>query len=182
MNLRMISTLLGKILLIELITLAPPTAISLYHQETEAVKAFVMTMIILAVVGFLLCSTKPKVRAFYVAEGFVVTALSWLVISLFGALPFYLSGAITNPVDAFFEVVSGFTTTGASTLSDVEILPMGLLYWRSFTHWLGGMGVLVFLLAITSFGGEKAILCICCGRKVRGRMSVKSPRNCARAL
>ena len=87
MNLRMISTLLGKILLIELITLAPPTAISLYHQETEAVKAFVMTMIILAVVGFLLCSTKPKVRAFYAAEGFVVTALSWLVISLFGALP-----------------------------------------------------------------------------------------------
>lgn len=153
MNLRMISTLLGKILLIELITLAPPTAISLYHQETEAVKAFVMTMIILAVVGFLLCSTKPKVRAFYAAEGFVVTALSWLVISLFGALPFYLSGAITNPVDAFFEVVSGFTTTGASILSDVEILPMGLLYWRSFTHWLGGMGVLVFLLAITSFGG-----------------------------
>ena len=149
----MISTLLGKILLIELITLAPPTAISLYHQETEAVKAFVMTMIILAVVGFLLCSTKPKVRAFYVAEGFVVTALSWLVISLFGALPFYLSGAITNPVDAFFEVVSGFTTTGASILTEIESLPKSILIWRSFTHWVGGMGVLVFIMAFVSLSG-----------------------------
>ncbi|MDD3193445.1 MAG: TrkH family potassium uptake protein [Oscillospiraceae bacterium] len=152
MNLRMISNLIGKILLIELIALAPPAAISLYYQETDALKAFLITMIVLAAVGFLLCSARPKVRAFYAAEGFVVTALSWLVISVFGALPFYLSGAIPSPVDAFFEVVSGFTTTGASILSDIEALPMGLLYWRSFTHWLGGMGVLVFLLAITSFG------------------------------
>ncbi len=153
MNLRMVSLLIGKILLIELITLAPPTAISLYYHEAAAVKAFVVTMILLALTGFSLCCARPKVKAFYAAEGFVVTALSWLVISFFGAVPFYLSGAITNPVDAFFEVVSGFTTTGASILSDVEALPMGLLYWRSFTHWLGGMGVLVFLLAIISFGG-----------------------------
>ncbi len=153
MNLRMVSLLIGKILLIELITLAPPTAISLYYHEAAAVKAFVITMILLALTGFSLCCARPKVKAFYAAEGFVVTALSWLVISFFGAVPFYLSGAIANPVDAFFEVVSGFTTTGASVLSNVEALPMGLLYWRSFTHWLGGMGVLVFLLAIISFGG-----------------------------
>ena len=87
----------------------------------------------------------------YARDGFVVVAMTWFLISLLGALPFWISGAIPNYVDCVFETVSGFTTTGASILTDVEALPKGLLYWRSFTHWLGGMGVLVFLLAITRF-------------------------------
>ncbi len=159
MNRRMIFRLISHILFIESIALLPPLGISLFHREWAAVRGFLWTLGAVLACAAVLRLFKPRSKKFYAAEGFATTALSWIVISLFGALPFFLSGAISNPVDCLFEVVSGFTTTGASILSDVEALPMGLLYWRSFTHWLGGMGVLVFLLAVTSMSkGEGSSL------------------------
>lgn len=150
MNRRIVARLLSNILLIELIAMLPPLGISLYQQEWESVRGFLYTIAIIVATAGLLRLIRPKSKNFYAAEGFATTALAWIVISVFGALPFWFSGAIPNLVDCLFETVSGFTTTGASILSDVEVLPMGLLYWRSFTHWLGGMGVLVFLLAVTT--------------------------------
>ena len=152
MNHRVVARLLGRILIIETIALALPLTVCLIYGEAGSAKAFLITMACTAAVGLLALRVKAQHKQFYALEGFVVTALSWIVISLFGALPFYLSGAIPSLMDCFFEVVSGFTTTGASILSDVEALSHGLLFWRSFTHWLGGMGVLVFLLAVASIG------------------------------
>jgi trk system potassium uptake protein TrkH len=111
-------------------------------------------MLVLGGILFLFCRKAGKL--FGAREGLVCVSFSWLVLSLLGCLPFFLSGQIPNFMDALFEIVSGFTTTGASILGDVEVLPKGLLYWRSFSHWLGGMGVLVFLLAIVPAGeGDK---------------------------
>ena len=155
MNRRMVANLIGRIMLIEVLAMIPPAGISLYHREWKSAVSFLATMALLAAGSAVLLLIKPKVKAFYASEGFMVTAISWIVISFFGSLPFFFSGAIPRFVDCIFETVSGFTTTGASILADVESLPMGILYWRSFTHWLGGMGVLVFLLAIVpSNGGE----------------------------
>lgn len=111
-------------------------------------------MALCAIIGSVFSAVKPKNKAMYAKEGFVTVALSWIVMSLFGALPFFLSGAIPNFIDAFFETVSGFTTTGASILTDVEALSKGMLMWRSLTHWIGGMGVLVFLMAILPLSGN----------------------------
>ncbi len=152
MNRRVIAFLLGHILLLEAAFMLPALLISFFLNENNAAMAFVWTILLTTAVGVILTRIRPASMVFYAAEGFVVTALSWIAISMFGALPFWISGAIPNYVDCFFETVSGFTTTGASILTDVEALPRGLLYWRSFTHWLGGMGVLVFLLAVVSVG------------------------------
>ncbi len=150
MNRRVIAFLLGHILLLEAAVMTPALVISLVMKELAAAHAFGWTIAITAAVGIGLTFVRPTSKVFHAAEGFIVTALSWIGISLFGALPFWFSGAVPNYIDCFFETVSGFTTTGASILTDVEALPYGLLYWRSFTHWLGGMGVLVFLLAVVS--------------------------------
>ena len=150
MNRRMVARLTAYILLIEFAAMLPALGISLFQREWDAVRGFLAALGLLAATAGGLFLLRPQTKTFYAAEGFVVTALSWIIISIFGAVPFWFSGAIPNPVDCLFETVSGFTTTGASILSDVESLPMGLLYWRSFTHWLGGMGVLVFLLAVIS--------------------------------
>ena len=150
MNRRIIAFLLGHILLLEAAVMVPALVISLVMRERSSAHAFGWAIAITAIVGFGLTFVRPTNKVFYAAEGFVVTALSWIGISLFGALPFWFSGAIPNYIDCFFETASGFTTTGASILTNVEALPYGLLYWRSFTHWLGGMGVLVFLLAVVS--------------------------------
>lgn len=152
MNRRMVAFLTGHVLLIEIAAMLPALALSLFHQEWASARGFLLTMAIIAAVAACLLLSRPRNKAFYATEGFVVTALSWIGMSFFGGLPFLISGAVPNPFDCFFEVVSGFTTTGASILTDIEALPMGLLYWRSFTHWLGGMGVLVFLLAIIPMG------------------------------
>ena len=152
MNRRVIAFLLGHILLLEAAFMLPALLISVFLSEEETVMAFAWSILLTAAAGFLFTRIRPASTIFYAAEGFVVTALSWIAISLFGALPFWFSGMIPSYVDCFFETVSGFTTTGASILSDVEALSRGLLYWRSFTHWLGGMGVLVFLLAVVSVG------------------------------
>ena len=155
MNFKMMGRFLSQIIAIEGVFLLPALAISLGYGEWNAVRGFMYTLVIMLVLGggmFLLC--RKAGRLFGAREGFVCVSFSWIVLSILGCLPFFFSGAIPNYIDALFEIVSGFTTTGASILSDVESLPKGLLYWRSFSHWLGGMGVLVFLLAIAP-GGEK---------------------------
>lgn len=148
MNIRAIGFFLGHILRLEALFMLPAMGISFYQGERAAAWAFLVTILAVVVVSVLLLLQKPLDMGIHSKEGFVTVALSWIIISLFGALPFWLSGSIPGFVDAFFETVSGFTTTGASILTDVEALPMGMLYWRSFTHWLGGMGVLVFMLAV----------------------------------
>ena len=153
MNYKMMGRFIAQILSIEGIFMIPALLISLGYRETGAAAAFGWTIAIifvLAAVLFLLCKGAPS--AFYAREGLVCVGVCWIVLSLLGCLPFYISREIPKYVDAFFEIVSGFTTTGASILSDVESLSHGILYWRSFSHWVGGMGVLVFLLAFT---GEK---------------------------
>ena len=156
MNFKMMGRLMAQILTIESLFMLPGLFISLYHGESAAVQGFLYTlalMLVLELVLFLLCRKAPD--GFYAKEGMVCVGLSWVILSLLGCLPFYISREIPSFIDAFFEIVSGFTTTGASILSDVEVLSKGLLYWRSFSHWLGGMGVLVFLLAIGPGSGEK---------------------------
>ena len=153
MNLAMVFYLLGRVLLCEGALLGLPTLVSLLYKEYSSTVSFLVTVIICILLGLLLSYRKPKTNVFYLREGFVITSLSWIIISIIGAIPFLLTGAISNPVDALFETVSGFTTTGASILSNVEALPKSLLFWRSFTHWIGGMGVLVFLLIITPLKG-----------------------------
>lgn len=151
----MLRYLLGCILLIEAILMALPLAVSLISHEDFM--PFVYTIVILLVISLPCVTLKPKNTQIYAREGFVCVSAAWILLAVFGALPFIFSGAITNPIDAFFETVSGFTTTGATILSAVEHLPRGILFWRSFTHWIGGMGVLVFMLAILPSAGGEAI-------------------------
>ena len=156
MNYKMMGRFTAQILFIEGIFLLPPLAISLFLAENAAIQGFLLTLAITAVLAavlFLLC--RDARSAFYATDGMVCVAFSWIVLSLIGALPFYFSGAIPKYIDAFFETVSGFTTTGASILTAVEPMAKGLLFWRSFTHWVGGMGVLVFLLAIAPAKGSE---------------------------
>ena len=155
MNYKMIGRFIAQIIAIEMVFLLPPLGISLFYGEWDAVRGFVYTIAISgALSGLLYGLCRKTARPFNAREGLVCVGFSWIMLSILGCLPFVLSGAIDRFVDALFETVSGFTTTGASILSDVESLPKGLLYWRSFTHWVGGMGVLVFLLAIST-GGEQ---------------------------
>ncbi len=156
MNYKMMSRFLGKILMVEAVFMLPALFISLFLKEQAAVKGFVLSLAILLLLAGALCLFgKGSRNQFYAKEGLACVGISWIAISLLGGLPFFFSGAIPGYVDAFFEMVSGFTTTGATILSDVEALPKGILYWRSFSHWLGGMGVLVFLLAISTVGGRE---------------------------
>ncbi len=153
MNYKMMGRFVAQILIIEGVFMIPALMISLFSGEWIAVQAFLYTLgLIILVSGglFLLCRSARN--ALNAREGIVCVGLSWIVLSMFGCLPFVFSGEIPHYVDALFEVVSGFTTTGSSVLAFPEYLPNGILYWRSFTHWLGGMGVLVFLLAVNSGG------------------------------
>ena len=155
MNYRMISHILGWILLFEAGFLLLPVVTALCYREWEVILAFLWTIAACVVCGGLLAFRRPKNQALRARDGFVVVSLSWIVISLFGALPFLLSGAIPSYLDAVFETVSGFTTTGATILSEIESLPHAILFWRSFTHWVGGMGVLVFIMAFVPLGGGR---------------------------
>ncbi|MBR3837045.1 MAG: TrkH family potassium uptake protein [Clostridia bacterium] len=147
MNRRMVFHTVGLIVLLEAVLLLIPAAVSLLYRE-ESAKAFFLTILFALLAGALLILPfRPKSRVIYAKEGFAITSMAWLILSAIGALPFFLSGQIPHYIDAFFETVSGFTTTGASILPKVEELDHGLLFWRSFTHWIGGMGVLVFLAA-----------------------------------
>ena len=156
MNYKMMGRFIAQIIAVEAVFMIPALIISLFCGENDAVRGFAVTLLIMAALSFVLymvCRGAPS--AFYAREGLVCVGISWIVLSLLGCLPFYISREIPRYVDAFFEIVSGFTTTGSSILTDVEALSKGILYWRSFSHWLGGMGVLVFLLAIGSGSNEK---------------------------
>ena len=148
MNFKMIGRFLAQIIAIETVFMLPALGISLGYGEINAVRGFLMTLVISSLLsGFLFLTCRKAARLFGAREGLVCVSFSWIVLSLLGCLPFWFSKEIPHFIDAFFETVSGFTTTGSSILSNVEALSKGLLYWRSFSHWLGGMGVLVFLLA-----------------------------------
>ncbi len=153
MNISMIFHILGKVLLCQSGLLVLPLGVSLFYHEYQTLPAFIISIMICLVLGGILTLKKPKSQVFYLKESFVITALTWIIISITGALPFIISGVIPNPVSALFETVSGFTTTGASILPEVESLPKGILFWRSFTHWIGGMGVLVFILMLLPLKG-----------------------------
>lgn len=156
MNNSIIRYILGCVLKIETILLLFPCIVSVIYKENEGFY-YLITACICLILGVILTVKKPESLVFYLKEGSAATALSWIVISLFGALPFWLSGEIPLFADALFETISGFTTTGASILSDVEALSYCSLFWRSFTHWIGGMGVLVFLLAVIPLSGGSQI-------------------------
>ena len=147
MNYPTIFNNIGKILIVEALLLVFPAIGALIYGEDTLI-SFALTIAALALTGMLCTRKKPKKATIYAKEGYVIVALSWILMSLFGALPFYFSGYIPSFTDAFFETVSGFTTTGATIINDIEALPKSLLFWRSFTHWIGGMGILVFVIAI----------------------------------
>ena len=152
----MMGRFVAQILGIECVFMIPALVISIFCEERAAIKGFALSILIIALLGgvlYVICR-KGKKR-FYARDGMVCVGISWIVLSLMGALPFYISREIPAYIDSFFEIVSGFTTTGASVLPEVEHLSKGILYWRSFSHWIGGMGVLVFLLAISSMKGSK---------------------------
>lgn len=149
MNMKMMGRFISQIIAIEAAFMVPALVISLGYREAPAAQAFALTIgIMLALAGGLYLLCRRAGRLFGAREGLVCVALSWIVMSLLGALPFVLCGQVKNYIDALFEIVSGFTTTGSSVIANVEGLYKGILYWRSFSHWIGGMGVLVFLLAV----------------------------------
>ena len=155
MNYRMIAFILGRVLLILAALMLLPLITALVCGES--VLPFVVTILLTALCGGVLLLIRPKTREIYAREGFSCVGLSWLAMSLLGSLPFVIGGDIPRFVDAFFETVSGFTTTGASILNDIESLSRSGLFWRSFTHWIGGMGVLVFLMAVMPMSGERSM-------------------------
>ena len=149
MNYKMMGKFISQILFVEAAFMLPALLLSIFYGEQAAVRGFVGAIIItliVATVMYVLC--RNAVKRFYAREGLVCVGMSWIALSIMGCLPFFISREIPDFLDALFEIVSGFTTTGSSILTDVEALSHGLLYWRSFSHWLGGMGVLVFLLAV----------------------------------
>lgn len=156
MNFKAVTYILGWILNIEGALLLLPFLVGIIYGESQAYSFLIMAVICIAF-GAVSIFKKPKNLTFYTREGFAVTALTWIVMSLFGCVPFILNGDIPNFTNALFETVSGFTTTGASVLDDVEALSHASLFWRSFTHWIGGMGVLVFLLALIPMTGGSPV-------------------------
>jgi len=138
---------LGLVLLCEAGAMIPSLVISLYYGEQDKL-AFLISIAIVSTLGFILVKRPVETRDVGYREGFAIATFSWLLLAFFGAVPFYLSGAVSNFVDAFFETMSGFTTTGASVITDIESLPHGILFWRSLTQWLGGMGIIVLTLAL----------------------------------
>lgn len=157
MNRRMVINMVGKLILSEAALLLPALIVSIIYKEACLV-SFIQTIIIAIILGsIMMILSRPGTKIIYAKEGFVIVAFSWIALSAIGALPFYFSGEIKHYADAFFETVSGFTTTGSSILTDVESMSKGLLFWRSFTHWVGGMGVLVFIMAILPNNSDRSI-------------------------
>lgn len=156
MNYKMMSRLIGQILFVECIFMVPALLISIFNGEENAVRGFLIGFAItIFTAAVLFLFGQKSAKGFFAREGLACVGISWVLMSLMGCLPFYFSREIPHFIDALFEMVSGFTTTGASILTEVESMSKGLLYWRSFSHWLGGMGVLVFLLAIATGGREE---------------------------
>ncbi|NCB50954.1 MAG: TrkH family potassium uptake protein [Clostridia bacterium] len=155
MNYRIIANILGRVMTIEALLMIPPIATALIYRES--ITCFLLTMLIAAALAVLLSRLKPKRKDLYAREGFVSVALSWILMSLVGALPFFFSGEIPNYVDAVFETVSGFTTTGASIITNLDVISHGILFWRSLSQWIGGMGVLVFIMAVLPLSEEHSM-------------------------
>ena len=153
MNYKIIKHILSKVLVIEAFSMIFSLLCAFIYKETKLIPIWLISIFICLAASFLISRKSPKNKAFYAKEGFVAVALSWIFLGIFGAIPFFISGYIPSFVDAVFETSSGFTTTGASILTNIEELPKSLLFWRSFTHWIGGMGVLVFLVAILPLSG-----------------------------
>ena len=156
MNKSIIFYIIGWILNIEAALMIFPAICALIYGEKSGF-AFLITIAACLLIGLPLSLRKPKSRIFFAKEGYITVALCWMSLSIMGALPFFISGQIPNYIDALFEIISGFTTTGSSILTDVEAMDYGMLLWRSLTHWIGGMGVLVFLLAIIPMSGGESI-------------------------
>ncbi len=156
MNFRMIAYILCRLVGMEGVLLLLPMIVSLLYQE-ESWTAFFAVAAGLILLSLLFGLRKPKNRTIYAREGLFIVGMAWVLWSVFGTLPFVISGAIPHFVDAFFETVSGFTTTGSTILTQVEALPRGMLFWRSFTHWVGGMGVLVFVMAIIPLADQNSM-------------------------
>ncbi len=157
MNRKMVFHTTGQIVLTEALMLVLPTIVSLLYREKCAISFLISIASALLLGAFLLIAFKPKNPVIYAKEGFLIVSLAWILLSAIGALPFYISGEIPSYIDAFFETVSGFTTTGASILTNIAEMSHGLLFWRSFTHWVGGMGVLVFVMAIIPNISDRSI-------------------------
>ncbi len=159
MNYSFIRYVLGWLLIIVGILMFLPIIVAFVYDE-NVILAFVISMILAVCIGFFMRMKQPENRNMKAKEGLIIVALGWIFISVFASFPFMLSGSIEKPIDALFETVSGLTTTGASILTDVEALPKSMLFWRSFTHWIGGMGILVFVLAIVPMtgGGNMSIM------------------------
>ena len=153
----MVRYILGRMLGVEALLLLLPAFVGILYGEEKEALTFVIPAVILTCIFVIAGRKRPEGQVIYGKEGMVVVASAWITWSLFGALPFTLSGSIPNFVDAFFETVSGFTTTGSSILRDVEALPQCMLFWRSFTHWIGGMGVLVFVLMLTNLDKKNSM-------------------------
>jgi trk system potassium uptake protein TrkH len=157
MNFSVVINIIGWILEFEAAFLTLPALIGIIYREYYPMLAFLATSLICLIIGALLKKVKPKRSELYTREGFATVALSWIAMSILGALPFMFTGEIPNFIDAVFETVSGLTTTGASILNDVESLSHASLFWRSFTHWIGGMGVFVFIMAILPMMGASTM-------------------------
>ena len=157
MNYKMTAYVLGKMLGVEALVLCIPAAVSLIYGETSDMAAFGITSAVLCVFFLLFGRKKPENGRIYGKDGLVIVAAAWILWSVFGALPFYLSREIPSYVDSLFETVSGFTTTGSTILTDIEALSYGMNFWRCLTHWIGGMGVLVFVMVVTSLDDKSSM-------------------------
>lgn len=154
MNYKLVTQFLGKIIMLEAIFMIPPMIVSLIYKEGDT-EAFILSIFIAVIIGFFMSQLKPKRKKMFARDGMMIVSLAWLLLGFFGAMPAFISGAIPNFIDAYFESISGFTTTGSSILREIESLPKGILFWRSLTHWFGGMGVLVFsLILLPSMSGQ----------------------------
>ena len=153
MNYRMIKYTLGWLMMFEAAFFLVPMITAVIFFEWMTLLAFAITALVCLGLGWLCVRNKPESTTIYAREGFVIVSLCWIMLSVFGAIPFLISGCTTNFIDALFEAASGFTTTGSSIFAEVESLPKAILMWRSFTHWVGGMGVLVFIMAFLPLGG-----------------------------
>ncbi len=156
MNYKMVLYLIGQLLRVEGLLLFLPLLCAVAFRE-DTLTAFLIPAVLLIAAGSVLTFRMPEKREIYAKEGFAIVGLSWILLSVFGALPFMLSGTIPHFIDALFETASGLSTTGASILQDIDPLPRSVLFWRSFTHWVGGMGVLVFTLAVLPKSNERTL-------------------------
>ncbi|WP_300382124.1 TrkH family potassium uptake protein [Clostridium sp.] len=147
MNYGMVIKVLGNILSLEALMMIPSLLVALYYKQSDR-SAFAISIILIATIGYIMSQKNVYNKKIKSKEGLAIVTLGWILVSFFGALPFVISGSIPSFVDAFFETVSGLTTTGSTLVDNIEDLPKGILFWRSFTHWIGGMGILVFTLAI----------------------------------